>query len=164
MAHLGVKIKFRWISLGCTKPTLSEEALQSSKESEEDLPNLQRICKGLCSQGTQNQPPCHDQQSSYQKNVHVFSWIYIHAACDIIHYIFCVWSGCKAGNHTEQVLATTSCKIVEALCVKIVFPNTVHHQGRTLASARDFPLSSFHSCPCKFWIHVFHGIVTTFNW
>ena len=81
--------------------------------------------------------------------------------CSMWHYIFCVWSGCKAGNHTEQVLATTSCKIVEALCIKIVFTNTVHHQGRTLASARDFPLSFFHSCPCKFWIHVFHAIVTT---
>ena len=118
----------------------------------------------MCSQGTQNQPPCHDQQSSYQKNVHVFSWIYIpvHAACDII-IIFCVWSGCKAGNHTKQVLATTSCKIVEALYIKIVFTNTVHHQGRTLVSARDFLLSFFHSCPCKFWIRVFHAIVTTFN-
>lgn len=80
-----------------------------------------------------------------------------------IYILFCVWSGCKAGNHTEQVLATTSCKIVEALCIKIVFPNSVHHQGRTLASARDFPPSSFRSCPCKFLIHVFHGIVTTFN-
>ena len=69
--------------------------------------------------------------------------------CSMWHYTFSVWSGCKAGNHTEQVLATTSCKIVEALCIKIVFPNSVHHQGRTLASARDFLLSSFRSCPCK---------------
>ena len=52
-------------------------------------------------------------------------------------------------SYGTEVLATTSCKIVEALCIKIVFPNSVHHQGRTLASVRDFPLSSFRSCPCK---------------
>ena len=70
--------------------------------------------------------------------------------CSMWHYIFCVWSGCKAGNHTEQVLATTSCKIVEALCIEIVFTNTVHHQGRTLASARDFPSPSFIVVPASF--------------
>lgn len=45
MAHLGVKIKFRQIFLGCTKATLSEEALQSSKESQEDLPTFKEYVR-----------------------------------------------------------------------------------------------------------------------
>lgn len=45
MAHLGVKIKSRQIFLGCTKPTLLEEALQSSTKSREDLPTFKKYVR-----------------------------------------------------------------------------------------------------------------------
>ena len=64
--------------------------------------------------GYTTQPPSHDQQSSYQKNVHECFFLDLHTCT----CVFWVWSGCKAGNCTEQVLATTSCQIVEVLLHK----------------------------------------------
>ena len=143
MAHLGVKIKFKQIFfLWCTKPTLWEEALHSSKESWEDLPTFKEYVRACAHWVHKTNLPVRISSQAIRK-----MFMYFLGSTHITHMTLYMlyWSRCKAGNHTEQVLATTSCKMVETLCIKIVFPNSVHHQGRTLASARDFPLSSFHS-------------------
>ena len=161
MAHLGVKIKSRQIFLGCTKPTLWGKALQSSKKSQEDLPTFKKHARACAHRVHKTNLTVMISSQAVRK-----MFMYFLGSTYMQHvtlYILCLermqgWKSQWTGASYNQLQNSWG------TCIKTVFPNSVCHQGRTLASARDFPLSSFCSCPCKFWIHVFHGIVTTFNW
>ena len=155
MALLGVKIKFRQIFLGCTKPTLWEEALQSSKKSQDDLPTFKEYVRACAHRVHKTNLPVMISSQAIRK-----MFMYFLGSTYMQHVTLYIlgleqmqgWKSYWTGASYNQLQNSWG-----------TFPNSVHHQGRTLASARDFLPSSFRSCPCKFWIHVFHGIVTTFN-